>query len=216
MTTLLGTAEQAQRRTAKEGTATERDHRALGVIAKQARRLTQMIDDLLDVSRLESGQLTIVREPLDLCTVARRVVEQLQPTLAQHTITLHTTEATALVAGDVARLEQVLQNLLGNALKYSPQGGPIIVQVEQGDTDVQLTVIDRGIGIPAEALPNLFHRFYRAGNVHAQHIRGSGIGLYVVNEIVKLHGGRVEAQSAEGQGSTFTISLPRMGTTDGA
>ena len=120
------------------------------------------------------------------------------------------------MTGDVARLEQVLQKLLGNALKYSPQGGPIIVQVEQGDTDVQLTVTDRGIGIPAEALPSLFRRFFRAGNGHAHHIRGSGIGLYVVNEIVKLHGGRVEAQSAEGQGSTFTISLPRTGTTDGA
>ena len=175
-----------------------------------------MIDDLLDVSRLESGQLTIERVPLDLSSVARRVVEQLQPTLAQHTITLHTPEAPALVTGDVGRLEQVLQNLLGNALKYSPQGGPIVVQVERRDTDVQVTVTDRGIGIPAEALPNLFRRFYRAENGQAQHIRGSGIGLYVVNEIVKLHGGRVEAQSTEGQGSTVTISLPRVGTTDGA
>ena len=217
LTTLLATSEQVQRRAARHGgSATERDQRALEVIAAQARRLAQMLDDLLDVSRLERGQLTIERVPLDLGTVARRVVEQLQPTLAQHTITLHTPEAPALVSGDGGRLEQVLQNLLGNAIKYSPAGGPIVVQVERNATEVQLTVTDTGIGIPADALPNLFRRFYRAENAQAQHIRGSGIGLYVVNEIVTLHGGRVEAQSVAGQGSTVTIRLPLAGTTDGA
>ena len=215
LTTLLGTTDQAQRRAARHGSATERDQRALGIIAEQARRLAQLLDDLLDVSRLESGQLTIERVPLDLGALARRVVEQLQATWAEHTVTLHTPAVPALVAGDGGRLEQVLQNLLENAIKYSPAGGPIVVQLARGATEIQLTVTDTGIGIPAEALPNLFRRFYRAGNAQAQHIRGSGIGLYVVSEIVNLHGGRVEVQSVEGQGTTVTIRLPLAGTTDG-
>ena len=135
-----------------------------------------------------------------------------------------------------AALEQVLQNLIQNALrvdkniespvfdstvsfevrevinlrtlKYSPAGGPITVQLEQHDQMIYLTVTDKGIGIPQEALPNLFQRFYRAKNVDEQHITGLGIGLHVVKEIVTLHGGAVTVESQEGQGSTFRVCLP--------
>jgi signal transduction histidine kinase len=118
------------------------------------------------------------------------------------------------VAADELRLEQVLQNLLQNALKYSPESQPIAVRVERRSESAVVAVTDRGIGIPAAALPRLFGRFYRAPNAEAQQIGGMGVGLYVVKEIVTLHGGEVAVESAEGQGSTFTISLPLLGEGD--
>ena len=103
---------------------------------------------------------------------------------------------------------QVIQNLIQNAIKYSPAGGPVTVEVSQQAQLACLSVTDQGIGISPESLPRLFQRFYRAANADADGISGLGIGLYVVKEIVTLHGGTVTVRSAEGQGSTFTISLP--------
>jgi signal transduction histidine kinase len=107
-------------------------------------------------------------------------------------------------------LEQVIQNLVQNAIKYSPTGGSVRVQLEQRGTLACMAVHDQGIGIPSAALPQLFQRFYRAKNADDQHISGMGIGLSIVEEIVSLHGGTVEVQSTEGQGSTFTICLPLL------
>jgi signal transduction histidine kinase len=104
----------------------------------------------------------------------------------------------------------VIQNLIQNAIKYSPSGGRVTVQVERQAANACIRVSDQGIGIPAAALPQLFRRFYRAPNADSQHISGMGIGLYVVKEIVELHGGTVEVASQESQGSTFTISLPLL------
>ena len=106
------------------------------------------------------------------------------------------------------RLEQVLQNLLQNALKYSNPPHPIIVTMTRQADEVRIAVHDQGMGIPADALPDLFQRFYRAANAEAQHISGMGIGLYVVKEIMALHGGGVSVESTEGAGSTFTVWLP--------
>jgi signal transduction histidine kinase len=110
----------------------------------------------------------------------------------------------------------VLQNLLQNAVKYSPEGGPVEVAVEAWDGQVCLRVSDRGLGIPEEALPQLFERFYRAPNADSQQISGMGIGLFVVKEIVRLHGGRVWAEPQEGGGSRFTVCLPHAGLRNGA
>jgi signal transduction histidine kinase len=113
-----------------------------------------------------------------------------------------------MIEGDELRLEQVLQNLLSNAMKYSPAGGPITMRVERQAGEVSVSVADEGIGIPQASLPKLFQRFYRADNVDPQQISGMGIGLYVVRAIVELHGGRVEVASREAGGSIFTIYLP--------
>jgi signal transduction histidine kinase len=131
-----------------------------------------------------------------------------QPTLTQHTLTCSDPGVGLIINGDALRLEQVLQNLVQNAIKYSPAGGAVAVQVEQRGQMVCVAVADQGIGIPQDALPNLFRRFYRAKNVEEQHIDGMGIGLHVVKEIVTLHGGEVTVASSEGQGSTFTVCLP--------
>ena len=207
LTSLLGNAQILQRRVQREGGFAERNMRALNVIANQASRLNQMINTLLDISRIQTGQLTIERAPVDLCALVRRVVAEVQPALIQHTVEYQTAEEELIIAGDELRLEQVLQNFIQNAIKYSPDGGPVRVVMERRGRRACVSVIDRGIGIPESALPNLFQRFYRAANVEERHISGMGIGLYVVKEIVTLHGGDVEVESIEGNGSTFSVCL---------
>ena len=113
-----------------------------------------------------------------------------------------------MVNGDAMRLEQVLENLVQNAIKYSPSGGRVKVCIEQQNDKACLWVTDEGIGIPDGAVPHLFERFYRAPNVDPQQITGMGIGLYVVKEIVQRHGGTIMVESTEGVGSTFRICLP--------
>ncbi len=208
LTSLYGQAQLLQRRAEREGSLSERDRRSITVVVAQASRLNQMVTAMLDVSRLELGKLSIERADLDLGALTRRVVEEIQPTLSQHTVVCEGPDGPLPVAGDALRLEQVLQNLIGNAVKYSPFGGLVQVQLARCGSMAWVTVQDHGIGIPAAALPQLFQRFYRAANVDEQQISGMGIGLYVVKEIVTLHGGSVSVESVEGQGSTFTISLP--------
>jgi signal transduction histidine kinase len=116
------------------------------------------------------------------------------------------------VLGDDLRLEQVLQNLLQNAVKYSPGGGPIHLRVERRNEEAVISIADQGIGIPPAAQAQLFQRFYRADNVAAWQIGGLGIGLYLVKEIVAHHDGRIEVESQEGQGSRFTVYLPMAET----
>jgi PAS domain S-box-containing protein len=208
LTSLLGNAQLLQRRVQQQGTFTERNEQAINVIAAQAKRLSKMIVALLDLSRIEMGQLSIEHEPVDLCALVRRVVAEVQPALDQHRVEGVGTDARLLVEGDELRLDQVLQNLIQNAIKYSPEGGLVVVEVEQRGDRAYVAVIDQGIGIPPQALPRLFERLYRAGNVEERQISGMGIGLYVVREIIALHGGTVEVQSEEGRGSTFAFYLP--------
>jgi PAS domain S-box-containing protein/excisionase family DNA binding protein len=209
LTALLGNIQLLQRRVAREaGLTSERLQRTLQVVADQAARLNQMIGALLDSSRLQEGQLTSTYAPLDLCALAHQVVVEVQPALTQHTVTCATPDVPLIIEGDALRLEQVLQNLIGNAIKYSPAGGLVSVCVERRSEWAYVDVTDQGIGIPQEALAKLFERFYRASNVDGGGIDGMGIGLYVVKEIVTLHGGTIAVTSREGQGSTFTICLP--------
>jgi signal transduction histidine kinase len=207
LTAMLGYAQVLQRRTARDKSLNERDMRTLNVIATQATRLNRMVASLLDLSRIQTGQLSIARAPLDLCTLAQSVVNDIQPTLDHHTIALDAPDEPLIVDGDELRLEQVLHNLIQNAVKYSPSGGAVQVRVERRGDQACALVIDAGIGIPAEALPQLFGRFYRANNVLPLHISGIGVGLYVVKEIIELHGGQVDVVSQEGAGSTFSFCL---------
>jgi signal transduction histidine kinase len=208
LTTLKGYAELLQRRVTREGTFSPRDARALQTVVEHAHRLDTLIATLLDVSRLEAGQLRIGQEPVDLHTLTDRVVTEMQQMAEQHTIALTSQDESLTVIGDELRLEQVLNNLIGNAIKYSPAGGAISVRLERQDGLACISVSDQGMGMPAHALPHLFERFYRADNVDERHISGVGIGLYVVKEIVTLHGGSVTVESTEGQSSTFRILLP--------
>jgi signal transduction histidine kinase len=208
LTTILGNAQILQRRAQREQSLNARDSRTLDVIVSQSIRLNRMVAALLDVSRIETGQLSIERNRLDVVALAHRVVNDIQSMFEQHEIQLEAPDTQVFVEGDELRLEQVFQNLLQNAVKYSPYGGLIVMEIEQNDSHVQVHICDHGIGIPSHAIPQLFQRFYRADNVLAQQISGIGVGLFVVKEIIDLHGGQIDIDSVEGQGSTFTVTLP--------
>jgi PAS domain S-box-containing protein len=208
LTALLGHAQVLQRRAMREPTISGRSQRGLATIVEQTLRLNKQITTLLDLSRIQLGQFRIERQPMDLCALVHQVVADLEPTLEHHTVHLTCTAESLIVHGDEACLEQVLQNLIQNAIKYSPQGGSIMIQVERRGAEAWIAVSDEGIGIPEAAQPHLFQRFYRASNAAPHAIKGMGIGLYLVNEIVTRHGGAVEVSSTEGKGSTFTVRLP--------
>jgi signal transduction histidine kinase len=212
ITALLGQVHLLRQRIQRaSATHDPRDLRSLHVINEQVRRLNKMIGTLLDASRLEAGALGVEREPLDLVQLVGRLIDELRPTLTQHTIEV-TSIAHAPVLADPLRLEQVYQNLLSNAVKYSHRGGQIQVRVAIEEQEALVAVRDQGIGIPPEAQQRIFQRFYRAPNADAERISGLGIGLYVVREIVELHGGRISVESSEGEGSTFTVYLPLADT----
>jgi signal transduction histidine kinase len=208
LTTLMGQAQLFLRRAEREGHLLERDQRTLQIINDQVGRLNKLVLALLDISRLEIGQLRIERAPLDICALVGRVVHEIAPTADDRAIELICPKQPVLINGDTLRLEQVLQNLIQNALKYSRPPAPVRVTLTAEADMALLDIQDHGMGIPRDALPKLFQRFYRAENAEQQHISGMGIGLYVVKEIVAMHGGTVAVQSTEGAGSTFTVRLP--------
>lgn len=207
---LAGRAELLQRHTQRDNSLSDHDQRAVTIIVEQAQRMNHLLEVLLDVSSLETGQFAVARTPLDVVALARRVVEDLRPTLESSALLLSASDAKAYVSGDAMRLEQVLRNLLSNAIKYSPPDSTITVRVESDREKVLVSVIDQGIGIAPPALEQLFQRFYRVARPDdTALVKGLGLGLYVVKEIVARHGGTVEVQSILGAGSTFTVCLPR-------
>lgn len=208
LTSLRGFSQILQRRMLQEHILSERDARAVEMIDVQAQRLSKLVDTLLDVARLQLGQFTLDIKPLDLCVLVQCLIDEIKPTLDKHTIELQKEESPLMINGDVLRLEQVFQNLLQNAVKYSPTGGAITVRIAKQDKLASVAVADQGIGIPEAAQHNLFQRFYRASNFNPNHISGMGIGLFVVKEIVSLHNGTITVSSWEGKGSVFTVYLP--------
>ena len=210
LTTLLGTAQLLLRRAQREGAIADRDRRSLQVIVDQAARLNDMVSFQLDISRLHTDQLQIERAPVDVTALAKLIVEEVLPTISHHRIIYGGPDTPLLVEGDRPRLIQVFHNLVQNAIKYSPAGGEVRVQVERANRTVRIAISDQGIGIPQAELPRLFQRFYRASNVDERQISGLGVGLYLVKELVTLHRGTVEVMSKEGHGSTFIITLPLL------
>lgn len=208
LTSLYGNAQLLQRRAARSDTLGERERANVAVIVEQSRRLTKLIDDLLDHSRLNEGRMMIAREPLDLGALLGRVAEELRPGLPRHTLNVSLPAEPLPILGDPMRLEQVLFNLITNAAKYSPAGGPIEVAAVREAPWAIITVADHGIGIPADAIGQIFTPFFRAPNAVSHQIGGMGIGLSVVRQLVERHGGTLAVESEEGLGSTFSVCLP--------
>jgi signal transduction histidine kinase len=208
LTALVGYVKLLRQRQPIPQEQTDRNMRALRVISEQADRLNKLITLMLDLSRIQQGQLTIDPAPLDLTALARRVAGDIEWTLDQHTLMVETPSEPVYMIGDAVRLEQALHNLLQNAVKYSPAGGLVQVGVAQHATFACMWVTDQGIGIPAKSRSLLFQRFQRINNPETQHVSGLGLGLYIVKEIVALHNGSIDVTSKEGMGSTFTIRLP--------
>lgn len=183
--------------------------RARAIIQRQSQHLARIVDDLLDLSRAMSGKVILSCQPLDLAALAAACVETLRTTGRSSGYQLETMLETAYVDGDPTRLEQVVSNLLDNALKYTPAGGTITLRVAAQDGHAQLSVQDNGIGIAPELLPHVFEVFVQ-GNIALDRAQGGlGIGLSLVRRLTELHGGRVSvASSGPGQGSCFTLTLP--------
>jgi CheY-like chemotaxis protein len=185
--------------------------RAGGVIARQSFHLSRMLDDLLEVSRVTTGRVQLTREPFDLADVATRSVDSLRTSgrLNNHEIAVQADRV--MVEADVARTDQIITNLLVNAVKYTDQGGTIAVKVGTEGPSAFIQVADNGIGISAELLPRLFEVFVQGKQALDRAQGGLGIGLALVKKLAELQGGSVEARSSgAGQGSTFVVRLPRM------
>jgi PAS domain S-box-containing protein len=173
-------------------------------------RLDKLTEDLLDVTRLQAGRLSLSRKPTDLVALTQNMVTQRQMTTRQHVLTLRTEHSSLVVDIDPVRIEQVITNLLSNAIKYSPQGGSIelFLYEEAEPREALLSIRDHGIGIPAGQQAHIFGRFVRAENARTSEVTGTGLGLYLSRELVERHGGRLWFESVEGEGSTFFMRLP--------
>jgi signal transduction histidine kinase len=177
----------------------------------QGKRLEQLIAELLDVSKIQAGRLEYAQERVDLDALLREITDTMQQIHPSHTLLLRgagQTGQTSLV-GDPDRLGQVFTNLLSNAIKYSPGAQTVEMDLDTSEDAVTVRVRDHGLGIPREQRDKIFERFYRATDPKQRGIPGLGMGLYIVAEIVKQHGGTITVDSEVGRGSTFTVTLPR-------
>ena len=181
----------------------------LEVVYRQTGKLARLVDELLDVSRIQTGRIEFRYGDLDLGELADEVATRMQLTTTTHVISVRR-ESQSIVTADRDHLEQVLNNLVTNAIKYSPNGGTITIAVRPDDGGVRLSVVDQGIGIPERELEAIFGLFYRSPDRAARDAAGMGLGLYISREIVVRHGGRIWAESTAGKGSTLNVLIPRV------
>jgi signal transduction histidine kinase len=206
LTTLKGLTQMAQRRL-NDGGDTHKVRSNLTMANQQIVRMEALINKLLDLSRLRS-ELPLLIERCDLADLVRAAVLRTQAMTDQHTLRLRGDETRLLIDADAQRIEQVLNNLLLNAVKFTPQGGDIVVTLRASGDSVRLRVADSGIGIPLDERAHLFERFYRCTNAPARHFSGLGIGLYLSMAIVKRHGGQLWLEATGAAGSVFALALP--------
>jgi PAS domain S-box-containing protein len=184
--------------------------RAVQTIERNARLQAKLIDDILDFARINAGKLRLEVVPLDLVPIIRASTEGVAPAAAAKSITLESEvdPGAANVVGDPDRLQQVLWNILNNAVKFTPEGGRITVRLDRNDGEARISVTDTGLGIGPEFLPFVFERFRQAGDPSAR-IGGVGLGMSIARHLVELHGGTIQASSeGAGKGSTFIVQIP--------
>jgi len=180
----------------------------LRTIEDEADHMTRLVEDILESAAIDAGLLRTTIEPILLPPIARRVIERISIQSKHHRFVQMFSNTFPVIEADPARIEQVLTNLIDNAVKYSPDGGLIVVRGERRASEVIISVVDQGIGIAPEHLNKLFERFYRASPEHRQHIIGTGLGLPISESIVRAHGGRIWAESVVGSGTTLSFTLP--------
>jgi two-component system phosphate regulon sensor histidine kinase PhoR len=193
-----------------EDIAVEQQKEFCNIINNEATRLARLIDDLLNISRMQSGSLTLERRVTETERLLRETLENVRPQMTQKEITLeaHLPEKLPELVIDKDKISVALVNLLGNAAKYTPHGGRVMFSVEVRNGQVFVHVEDTGIGISVEDLPKLFDKFYRSSDPRVQENTGSGLGLSLTHEIIRLHGGKLTVQSELDKGSKFTMMLP--------
>jgi signal transduction histidine kinase len=186
----------------------ERQRSSAVEILDASRRLARLIDDLLSVSRMESGRLVLDPRPLDLAAVVERILSPFRAMAARHTLRTKLPGNLPVIWGDPDKVEQILTNLVGNAIKYSPGGGEVLVTVDHDGDTVQVSVRDQGIGMSPRDMGQLFEKFYRVDREEVRRAGGTGLGLYITKRLVEMHGGRLWAESWPGVGSVFRFTLP--------
>jgi signal transduction histidine kinase len=195
----------------KTGPVTDLQRDFLGTVQEQTGHLQRMIEDLLEFSRLESGQVRLRPVLMQPAELVMTVVEKLEPLAHKKglSLTCELAEGLPEIEADVMRLEQVLTNLVENAIKFTPEGGRVQVRGwDRGDA-LEIVVIDSGIGVPAEERERIFERFYQVDSSARRRYKGTGLGLTICKHIVSQHGGRIWVQDAEGGGSQFHVVLPK-------
>jgi PAS domain S-box-containing protein len=184
---------------------------ALNTIERGTHTLLRLTTDLMDVERIRTGKMHIDKQEVNLHSVVAHAIQAVQPQMAEKSIDVKTKYVSdnCVVSGDESRLQQILLNLLSNAIKFTPEGGSVdLCMMAQGNT-IELTVSDTGKGIVPEFLPHVFEQFRQADESHSRSYGGLGLGLYIVRDLVRLHGGTIEAESeGEGRGATFRVRLP--------
>jgi two-component system phosphate regulon sensor histidine kinase PhoR len=177
-------------------------------IEAEVDRLTQMVAELTELSRIETGRTQLEREPVNINALVREVAAQLKPQAERQNLTLETrlTDALPEVPADRERLRQVIVNLMHNAIKFNRPGGSVLAASRADNASVTVEITDSGVGIPREDIPRIFERFYKADRSRSG--QGSGMGLAIAKHIIESHGGQIRVSSVEGQGSTFSFSLP--------
>lgn len=186
---------------------------ALAACQRAAQRMRQLVESLLVLARLDSGNAAAPRRRCALDQIAREVIEQLNPLIAQRKVTLRANLSPAPCLGDPQQLSQVITNLVVNAIQYNREGGHVRVETKGDQEHVLLRVNDTGVGIAAEDLPHIFDRFYRADKSRARAEGRTGLGLAITQAIVEAHGGKIEVASHVGEGTTITVYLPRATAT---
>jgi two-component system phosphate regulon sensor histidine kinase PhoR len=180
----------------------------LQIIDQECDRLTRLINDLLNLSRIESGRaLELVLKPVDVVDIAKKIIEIQKNYTSKHQFVLDVQEPVPTVIADEDKVDQIITNLVSNAVKYSPNGGEVRITIKEDPETggVLVAVKDQGLGIPKDVLPRLFQRFVR---VEGRKIAGTGLGLYLTRHLVEAHGGKIWVESEEGKGSTFYFTLP--------
>jgi PAS domain S-box-containing protein len=185
--------------------------KAIEIIQRNTHLQAQLIDDILDVSRIISGKLRLEVRPIELASVVESAIESIVPAASAKEIRIQSVldSGGSMISGDPDRLQQVIWNLLSNAIKFTPKGGRVQIRLERINSHIEIIVSDSGMGIPEDILPYIFERFRQADSASTRRYGGLGLGLAIVRHLVEMHGGTVEAESkGENQGATFTIKLP--------
>lgn len=185
----------------------EKNANAFMLLDREIARLANLVNELLDISRIETGRFHLNKERVDLVPLTREITKKMSLLAKSHEIVFYSNEKSILVFADVNRIEEVLINLLTNAVKYSAENTSVRITLSVRGSDVCISVSDSGIGIPKEQFTHVFERFYQ---IHEHRTSGFGLGLFIAKQIVKKHKGKIWVESTEGEGSTFYVSLPLL------